>query len=138
MGTRCHIAVTGAEAGIVRARYVHSDGNPGYILATLRAIWADTFARDTAAFAEAVLATDWSWLGADATAATEAGFAGEHPVPGVGLAMTFDGDTGPAVLDLASIGRLGTDWVYIVDPATNTVAVHTGAGDHVTDHHLDP
>jgi hypothetical protein len=105
-------------------RDVQFDGSPDHILPTLGVIWASTFARDTAAFADALMSHHWCWLGADATADTESD-ADEHPVPGVGLAMTVDGATGPTVLATADIGRLPGDWVYLIDPDTAAIAVYS-------------
>ena len=61
MGTPTLIGVPAPRAGYT-ARYLHHGAHPQILVPLLRRIWTETFARDTAAMATALLARDWSGL----------------------------------------------------------------------------
>lgn len=124
MSTRCLVGALDADdPATATVRYVHSDGTPDYILPTLDQIWSTTCACDTTALVQALLAHQWSYLGADVTAGTAASFTGEQPVPGVGMASEFDADS--AVDRIPLHARLDhISWVYLIDPTRHTVAVY--------------
>ncbi|WP_433458408.1 hypothetical protein [Micromonospora sp. CA-248212] len=136
MATICYVSAIGpAQPGIVHARYVHFDGCPLALIAHLRGIWATTARRDTQALIDAVLAHDWYYLGSDVTPDTRS-LPHQHPVGGVGV--TFD-DTEPEPLTVVPLSRaldLDASWIYVISPADDTVAVHTGDGDPAGVHRL--
>lgn len=137
MSTRCLVgAFTADDPATANVRYVHSDGYPDYILPTLNQIWSTTFARDTTALVEALLAHQWSYLGADVTADTAVDFDGEKPVPGVGMASEFDADSSIVRTPLlAGVDVDEVDWMFLIDPARQTVAVY-GPDNLTYVHHL--
>ncbi len=51
-----------APRGAYTARWLHWGDHPDTLVPLLRRIWVETFARDTAAMAAALLAHDWSDL----------------------------------------------------------------------------
>ncbi|WP_018588554.1 hypothetical protein [Salinispora arenicola] len=136
MGTPCYVgAADPAQPTIVRARYVHFDGYPSSLIPQLRGIWATTSRRDTNALIDAVLAHDWDYLGPDLIPDPQP-FAGQHHVAGVG--MTLD-DTAPEPLTVFPLSRavdLVASWIYVINPADDTVTVHSGDGEPVGVHSL--
>ncbi|ROO52841.1 hypothetical protein EDC02_7785 [Micromonospora sp. Llam0] len=136
MGTPCYVgAADPARPTIVRARYVHFDGNPSSVIPQLRGIWATTTRRDTRALIDAVLAHDWDYLGPD-LAPDPRPVTGQHHVAGVG--MTLD-DTDPEPLTVFPLSRavdLVATWIYVINPVDDTVTVHSGDGEPVGVHHL--
>ncbi|QOC89706.1 hypothetical protein [Micromonospora craniellae] len=137
MGTPCYVgAADPARPTIVRARYVHFDGYPSSLFPQLRGIWATTTRRDTSALIDAVLAHDWDYLGPDVTADTRPVFSGQRPIAGVG--MTLD-DTTPEPLTVFPLTRavdLVASWIYVINPADDTVTVHNGDGEPVGVHNF--
>jgi hypothetical protein len=138
VSTRCLVGtIDPADPATARVRYIHSDGNPTYILPALEQIWSATCGHDTTALIEAVLAHQWSYLGADITSGTPISFTGEQPVPGVGMASEFD--TGTQVELLPLDGRFDhISWVYLIDPAQATITAYDpdDLATPVTVHHL--
>ncbi|WJK33148.1 hypothetical protein [Solwaraspora sp. WMMA2065] len=136
MGTPCYVgAADPARPAVVRARYVHVNGNPSSVIPHLRRIWATTTRRDTHALIDAVLAHDWDHLGPDPTPDPRP-TPGQHHVRGVG--MTLD-DTDPeplTVFPLSLAVDLVATWIYVINPADDTVTVHSGDGEPVGVHHL--
>ncbi|WP_073839443.1 hypothetical protein [Micromonospora sp. CB01531] len=137
MSTHCFIGVTdAANPHLVHARFVLFDGLPGVVVPTLAAIWVGHAHRDAQSLSTAVLACDWEYLDPAITAATECGFVGQRPVPGVGmtLANTTDGAIEApepvTVFPLSHARHLDTEWIYLIDPLTATVTVHTDDGQH--------
>ncbi|MDG4803651.1 hypothetical protein [Micromonospora sp. WMMD980] len=136
MSTTCCIgAIHPDNPTLVHARIVHYDGYPSNILPTLAAIWATHAHHDTAALITTILANDWEHLDEDTTAATSSHFAGQQPVPGVGvtLASTSDGVTVDppepvTVFPLCHAAHLDVEWIYLIDAVTDTIIVHTGDG----------
>ncbi|MFG1648391.1 hypothetical protein ACGFIE_00570 [Micromonospora sp. NPDC049275] len=140
MSTTCCIgAIDPDNSTLVRARIVHYDGYPSNVLPTLAAIWAAHAHHDTAALITTILANDWEQLDEDTTASTSSNFAGQKPVPGVGitLASTSDGVTVDppepvTIFPLCHAGHLDVEWIYLIDAATDTIVVHTGDGTPVS------
>ena len=127
MSTRCLVGAVDPDVPTTaRLRYVHADGHPAYILPTLYLVWSQTCHRDTTELVEALLAHQWSYLGADVSCETAATFAGEQPVPGVGMASEFDADSTVDRLPLHGAADRDARWVYLINPATTTVAVYDG------------
>jgi hypothetical protein len=99
------------------ARYLHWGTEPVAFLTVLHRIWADTFARDTVAMLEALLAHDWTAL--DPTARSRR--YGDEPTRGVGYRQ-------PTGLGLRH-GRINADadgwleWMYLIDARTDEVTV---------------
>ncbi|MEU9505329.1 hypothetical protein AB0D32_03470 [Micromonospora sp. NPDC048170] len=137
MGTPCYVGTTDpTQPGIVRARYVHFDGYPSSLIPQLRGIWAHAARRDTSLLIDAVLAHDWDHLGPDTTTSTPS-MPDQHPVAGVGMTLD-DSDPEPAtVFPLSRAGDLTASWIYLINPADNTVIVHSGDGEPVGVHPLD-
>jgi hypothetical protein len=137
MSTRCYVGTTDPRhPHLVRARFVLHDGYPSVIVATLSQIWARHAHGDTTALIDAILAHDWEYLDPDITANTTSGFAGQYPAPGIGMtlaATTPDGslcEPEPVcVFPLAQAGELDAQWIYLVDPVTDTVTVHCADGE---------
>jgi hypothetical protein len=127
----------------VHARFVLYDGHPAVVLPTLAAIWAGHAHRDAQALITAILTNDWEQLDPDVTAATSSPFAGQRPVPGVGitLASTTDGMTVDqpepvTVFPLCHAGHLDAEWMYLIDADTATIGVHTSDGSRVATYPL--
>ncbi len=134
MSIHCYIGATSPDKPhLVHARFVHFDGHPAVVPATLAAIWAGHADHDTAALITAILANDWEYLDPDITTATLSPFAGQRPVPGVG--MTLASEVQPpepvTVFPLCHARHLDTEWVYLIDAGTDTIAVHDSDGTRV-------
>ncbi|MFG1888093.1 hypothetical protein ACGFIR_09515 [Micromonospora sp. NPDC049051] len=133
MSIHCYVGATNPrQPHLVNARFVLFDGHPNAALPTLAVIWAGHAHYDTQTLVTTILADDWAYLDPDITATTP-GFAGQPPVPGVGmtLAATTDGTAGPepiTVFPLRQAQHLDVDWIYLIDSATATIAVHTDDG----------
>ncbi|MET7970889.1 hypothetical protein [Micromonospora sp. NPDC005305] len=139
MSSHCYVGVTEPDRPhLARARFVLCDGHPSVILPSLAAIWAGPAHYDTRALVTAILACDWEYLDPDITAATRSPFAGQHPVPGVGMILastcadaTVDVLEPLTVFPLSHAGHLDVEWIYLLDPDTATVAVYTDDGSRV-------
>lgn len=140
MSTRSYVGIHDpAQPGQVRLRYVHSDGNPGHMIPTLRTIWAKTAERDTNWLATRLLAYDWDYLDPDTTESSEPPFNGEQLIPGVGMPLASYDIAAQVplppepviVVALAATGDLDAQWIYLLDPGTDTITVHTPGGDVV-------
>ncbi|MBM0273981.1 hypothetical protein [Micromonospora tarensis] len=140
MSTTCCIgAIDPDNSTLVRARIVHYDGYPSNVLPTLAAIWAAHAHQDTAALITTILANDWEQLDEDTTASTSSNFAGQKPVPGVGITLasasdgvTVDPPEPVTVFPLCHAGHLDVEWIYLIDAAADTIVVHTGDGTRVS------
>ncbi|MFI7523800.1 hypothetical protein [Micromonospora globbae] len=138
VNTHCYIGATRPEnPHLVHARFV-LDGYPAVVLPALAAIWAGHTHHDTTALIAAILAHDWEYLDPDITATTLSPFAGQRPVPGVG--MTLASEVNPpeqvTAFPLCHAGHLDAEWIYLIE-ANGTVAVHSGDGIHVATCPLD-
>lgn len=137
MGTPCYVgAADPAQPSIVRARYVHADGYPSSLVPQLRGIWASTAHRDTTALINAVLAHDWDHLEADVTPG-RASMPGRHPVAGVGVTLDNTSQEPATVFPLHRASDLAASWIYLINPADDTVTVHSDDGDPVGAYPLD-
>ncbi|MFG3302917.1 hypothetical protein [Micromonospora chersina] len=136
MSSHCYLGVTEPDRPrLAHARFVLCDGHPSAILPTLAAIWAGHAHYDTRALITAILACDWEYLDPDITAATHSGFAGQHTVPGVGMTLALTCADGTVdvlepltLFPLSHAQHLDIAWIYLLDPDTATVAVHTDDG----------
>ncbi|WP_433288476.1 hypothetical protein [Micromonospora sp. CA-244673] len=136
MSSHCYVGVTEPDhPHLAHARFVLCDGHPSVILPSLAAIWAGPARYDTRALVTAILACDWEYLDPDMTAATHSAFTGQLPVPGVGMTLastctdeTVDTPEPVTVFPLCHSRHLDVEWIYLVDPDTATVAVHTDDG----------
>lgn len=144
MNSHCYVGTTDpAHPHVVHARFVLVDGHPAAVVPTLARIWAHHARRNAAALAAAVLAHDWEYLDPSITAATTSAFGGQQPVPGVGmtLATGSGGVVEPgepvSVFPLSQATHLDAGWIYLIDPATATVTVHTDDGDPIARYRLD-
>lgn len=140
MSTHSYVGIADPEQpGRVRLRYVHSDGNPWYMIKTLRDIWAGAAARDTHRLGSLLLEYDWDYLDPDTTdGSASTPFAGEQLIPGVGMTLAATGSDGqvmPAepvtVCALTATGALDAQWIYLLDLDADAVIVHTSGGDVV-------
>jgi hypothetical protein len=116
---------------LVRARYLHSDGHPSLTLPALRTLWERAAGRDTTRLITALLAHDWDYLDPTITDTAASAFAGQHPIAGIGMTLAVTGPGGtvlPAepvtVFPLTAAGALDAEWIYLLDPVRDTVAVH--------------
>ncbi|MEU5529377.1 hypothetical protein ABZ744_20820 [Micromonospora chersina] len=138
MSSHCYVGVTESDRPrLAHARFVLCDGHPSVILPSLAAIWAGHAHYDTRALVTAILACDWEYLDPDMTAATRSSFAGQFPVPGVGMTLastststdgTVDSPEPVTVFPLSHARHLDVDWIYLLDPGAATVAVYTDDG----------
>ncbi|MET8837554.1 hypothetical protein ABZV78_27075 [Micromonospora sp. NPDC004540] len=136
MSSHCYVGITEPDhPRLAQARFVLCDGHPSAMLPSLAAIWARHAHYDTRALVTAILACDWQYLDPDITAATHSPFAGQHPMPGVGMTLastctdeTVDAPEPVTVFPLSHARHLDVEWLYLLDPDTATVAVHTDDG----------
>jgi hypothetical protein len=94
-------------------------------------MWRDRFGSNTSAMLTALLAIDWQYLHAGAAAGHRPPAAARHAVAGtggIGMASTGHRHHQPVNFCLAEAGDHAVDWIYLIDPVTDTVAVHTGDG----------
>ncbi|MGW3607939.1 hypothetical protein [Micromonospora sp. NPDC005161] len=143
MSTRCYVGTTDpANPHLVHARFVLCDGHPAAVVPTLARIWAGHAHHDTRALAAAVLGHDWEYLD-DTITATAPAFAGQRPVPGVGMTLAtttadvVDPPEPVSVFPLCQAGHLDAMRIYLIDPAAATVTVHTDDGDPMAQYRLD-
>ncbi|MEV0811347.1 hypothetical protein [Micromonospora sp. NPDC050200] len=139
MSTHCYVGATDPDnPHLVHARFVLFDGHPGVVLPALAAIWAGQAHRDTRALITAILAHDWEYLDPDATATTRSGFAGQRPVPDVGMTLASEVDPPEpvTVFPLCHAGHLDADWIYLIEADTTAIGVHTGDGSRVATYPL--
>lgn len=137
MGTPCYVGATDpAQPTIVRARYVQFDGYPSSLIPQLCGIWARTTRRETSGLIDAVLAHDWEYLGPDVTLSTRS-WSGQHPVAGVGMTLDDSQPEPVTVFPLSHASDLVASWIYVINPADDTVTVHSGNGDPLGVHPLD-
>ncbi|WP_435124410.1 hypothetical protein [Micromonospora tulbaghiae] len=133
MNTHCYVGATDPDRPhLVHARSVLVNGHPSVVLPALAAIWAGN-AYDTRALITAILAYDWQYLDPDITATV--GYAGRRPVPGVGITLAatagggaIDAPEPVTVFPLCHAAHLDVDWIYLIETATATIAVHTDDG----------
>ncbi|MGR6319971.1 hypothetical protein Q2K19_26030 [Micromonospora soli] len=136
MSSHCYVGITEPDQPrLAHARFVLCDGHPSAILPSLAATWARHAHYDTRALVTAVLACDWEYLDPDMTAATRSAVAGQLPVPGVGMTLASTCADGAVdvlepvtVFPLSHSRHLDVEWIYLLDPDTATVAVHTDDG----------
>ncbi|MEV6931374.1 hypothetical protein AB0M46_43720 [Dactylosporangium sp. NPDC051485] len=123
MGTRGYVGCPDTtDPTIVHLRYVHSDAIPEYLVPALTEIQEQTFHGDTAATATALLRCTWAYLGTDVSTDTTF-LAGDTPIAGVGMAIEATPTDPPTAVPVARLGELWEPWVYLIDPATNTLTV---------------
>jgi hypothetical protein len=148
--------------GLLQARSVDAGGHPRVMLPILRRLWTAA-GRDSTRLAARLLAHDWRYLdpaippiaptpataadpaaagGAHANGPSLPGVTGRQVIAGVGITHTATGpdvaiDSEPAtVVPLAHLGLLDAAWLYLLDPAGDSVAIHTGDGGLVSHHRL--
>jgi hypothetical protein len=148
MSTSCYVGTADtSHPHLVRARFVLLDGYPHVIVPTLSQIWARHAGGDSTALIEAILAHDWEYLDADIdadiTAHATSGFAGHHPATGIGMTLAATSPEGSlgepdpvCVFPLSQAGELDVGWIYLIEPATATVTVHTADGEPAGGYHL--
>lgn len=117
---------------LVCARHVRVAGEPAGVVTALQRIWATTARRDTTTLITRLLACDWDRLDADVTATTHPGRTDRRAVAGIGIALDGDDPEPPQRFALAHARLLDLDWIYLIDPANDTVTVHTDDGDPMT------
>ncbi|MGS2619303.1 hypothetical protein ACVCAH_32985 [Micromonospora sp. LZ34] len=145
MSTRCYVGTTDPhQPHLVHARFVLFDGYPTAVVGALAGIWANHARRNAHVLVAAVLAHDWEYLDPTITAAATSGFAGQHPVPGVGMTLTATSPDGTveapepvSVFPLSQAAHLDVAWIYLIDPATDAVTVHTDDGEPTARYRLD-
>ncbi|MEV0133678.1 hypothetical protein AB0H83_35100 [Dactylosporangium sp. NPDC050688] len=123
MGTRGYVGCPDAtDPTVVHLRYVHSDAVPEDMVPALTAIQQLTFSGDTAATVTALLRRTWAYLGADVTT-DDTFLAGDTPIAGVGMAIDAAPTDPPTAVPVARLDELSGPWVYLIDPAANTLTV---------------
>ncbi|MEV0811489.1 hypothetical protein AB0I41_35045, partial [Micromonospora sp. NPDC050200] len=109
-----------ASGGAYTARLLHTGGDPEQMLPLLRRIWQHTFTRHTLALTSALLRHDWTRLH---PAAPRPGRVDrERPVAGVGYTADLQDGVRRGLTSAPVEGYL--EWMYLVDVATDTVAVY--------------
>ncbi|MFG1952454.1 hypothetical protein [Micromonospora sp. NPDC048830] len=139
MSTHCYIGATSPDnPHLVHARFVLFDGHPAVVLPTLAAIWDGHVDHDTAALITAILAHDWEYLDPDITATTRSAFPGQRPVPGVGMTLASEAEPSEpvTVFPLCHARHLDTEWIYLVEADTATIAVYSSDGTSVATYPL--
>jgi hypothetical protein len=145
VSTHCYVGTTDpAQPHLVHARFVLADGHPAVVVATLARIWTGRAHRDGRALVQALLAHDWEYLDATITAARVSVFAGQRPIPGIGMTLATTIPEGHmeaaeplTVFPLSQAAHLDAQWIHLIDPATATVTVHTDDGEPVGHYRLD-
>ena len=140
MSTHSYIGIRDTDRPhLVRARYVHSDGHPDVMIPTLRALWARAADRDTTRLITLLLAGDWDYLDPAITDSARSPFAGQHPIAGIGMtlaATSAEGTVLPSdpetVFPLTAAAALDAEWIYLLNPVSDTVAVHTADTEPIT------
>jgi hypothetical protein len=113
-----------APRGAYTARRLHHGDHPDTLVPLLRRVWTDTFARDTAAMATALLAHDWSEL---ATSGKPSRLGRQPSVPGLGWpAPTSEPTARHGSLNEDLDGSL--EWLYLLHTEHRTVVVYIWAG----------
>lgn len=148
--------------GLLQARSVDAGGHPQIMLPVLRRLWTAAGC-DSIRLAALLLACDWRYLDpaiptdmstlptvADTAPSARSdhgngrrlpGITGRRVIAGIGITHTATGpdpatDSEPAmVVPLAHLDLLDAAWLYLLDPADDSVTVHTGDGALVS-HHL--
>ena len=117
-----HPALIGATApdGGYTASYLHWSDHPDRLISNLRQIWTETFATDTPAMIEALLARDWSSLSTQLPSSV-------FPllvVAGVGTQSPGGTRPSPYVGRIAAANSGDMEWLYLIDTATDTITVY--------------
>jgi hypothetical protein len=135
MSTRTLIGVA-ASLGACTVRYLHHGGHPDTMVPLLRHIWRGQDC-DSNRFAAALLAEDWSHLSTDRQPSGRDGV-----VPGIGYPSPGGTRPRPTSMRLTDLIEGHLEWLYVLDPDTDMVAVYEAT---VHDrwlrhglHHLDP
>jgi hypothetical protein len=139
VSTHSYIGIRDTDRpNLVRARYVHSDGHPGAMIPTLRAVWAGVAGGDTTRLITLLLGHDWDYLDPAVTDHTRTPFAGQQPVAEVGMTLAATDGRGSVlppepvtVVPLTAAPALDAEWIYLLDPASDTVVVHTADADPI-------
>ncbi|MCO1597618.1 hypothetical protein M8C17_20920 [Micromonospora sp. RHAY321] len=145
MSSRCYVGTADPhQPHLAHARFVLFDGYPAAVIPALAGIWAGHARRDTHVLVAAVLAHDWEYLDPTITGAATSGFAGQHPVAGVGMTLAATSPDGTveapepvSVFPLSQAAHLDAAWIYLIDPAADAIAVHTDDGEPAARYHLD-
>lgn len=124
---RALIGAISPPTRVVMARPIAQHADPDHVVATLQRMWRDTFSGNTSAMLTAMLAIDWQYLNAGTAAGHRPAAAAKHAVAGIGMAATGHRRQ-PVNFCLTEAADLAVDWIYLIDPVTDTVAVHTGDG----------
>jgi hypothetical protein len=139
VSTHSYIGIRDTDRpNLVRARYVHSDGHPGAMIPTLRAVWAGVAGGDTTRLITLLLGHDGDYLDPAVTDHTRPVFAGQQPVAGVGMTLAATDGRGSVlppepvtVVPLTAAPALDAEWIYLLDTAGDTVVVHTADADPI-------
>lgn len=121
------IGAMNAPTQVVLARRVEQHADPDQVVAALRHMWRHTFTGDTTAMLTTLIATDWCYLRPELTAAPHPAAPGQCAVVGVGV-TSHAPRRQPVNFCLTEAADVAVDWIYLLDPCTATIAVHTGAG----------
>ncbi|MET8147857.1 hypothetical protein ACIBSW_24885 [Actinoplanes sp. NPDC049668] len=128
MSTRSYIGTRDPEQpGMVYLRYVHTDGHPGWTLPAVRQTWATTAQRDTRLLITLLLEHDWDHLNIAASETDDPPFIGELPVPEVGMTIAAADFTTGRLLPPTPV-TVVAQWIYLLDPIADTIAVHISGG----------
>jgi hypothetical protein len=136
MGNRALIGAINAPTQVVLARHIELGATPQQIVAGLRHMWCTTFAGNTSAMLTALITTDWRHLHAEITSGHRRSASGEHAVADVDMTRAVPAGQQPVSFCLTDAADLAVDWIYLIDPVTATVAVHTGDGQPAATHTL--
>ena len=144
MSTPCFVGTRDRRRPhLVCVRYIAGHGHPNLILPALRRIWSHTAGRNTTVMLDLLLHNDWNHL-EPAPAPDPA----DVEVTGVGVpcdppatpatTRTCPGPEPVTRFPLHQAGALDIGWIYLIDPATATIAVHDDTGELVHVHPLRP
>jgi hypothetical protein len=135
MSTRTLIGIA-APRGASTARYLHHGDHPDTLVPLLRRIWRGQD-NDSQRLATVLLAEDWSCLSTDRQPTGR-----DRLVPGIGYPSPGGTRPRPACVRLADRIDGYLEWLYVLDPDTDTVTVYEATVHHRwlrhSLHHLNP
>lgn len=135
MRTRALVGVA-APGGACTARHLHHGGDPDTLVPLLRRIWRGLDS-DSQRLATALLAEDWSHLSTDRQPSGR-----DRVVPGVGDPSPGGAEPRPVRIRLTDRIDGYLEWLYVLDPDTDTVTVYEATVHHRwlrhSLHHLNP
>ncbi|GLI00661.1 hypothetical protein [Phytohabitans aurantiacus] len=121
------VGVINPATQVVLARPIAQQTYAAHLHDVLRQLWRHVFAGNTGKMAAALIATDWQYLHPGIQPTAHAAMTDGDVIAGVGVAAS-DSVPQPANVCLTEVGDLGAEWLCLIDPAGDTVTIHTTGG----------